>query len=214
MNEQRKAKDRARKQHQRQRKPRQDYLADNSLSRTKPWQADGISRATWFRRRETKTHQEQESHRETGLSEVKLSYTEDTLVSLRKPESQKVIAEEALGLRKAARESMRLSSHQVASSPDTPVSRDTASSPHILVQSPVSSAHVPVSRGDLLQVDEVFAHDDPRGICVANGFAISHSPEDRKPEPSCRVWMREIRHPAIKSGPDDDLADLKISARL
>ena len=26
-----------------------------------------------------------------------------------------------------------------------------------------------------------------------------------------RVTVREIRHPAIKSGPDDDLADFKIS---
>jgi hypothetical protein len=27
------------------------------------------------------------------------------------------------------------------------------------------------------------------------------------PPVACRVWIREIRHPAIKSGPDDDLAD-------
>jgi hypothetical protein len=27
-----------------------------------------------------------------------------------------------------------------------------------------------------------------------------------------RVTVREIRHPAIKSGPDDDLADFKISS--
>jgi hypothetical protein len=50
---------------------------------------------------------------------------------------------------------------------------------------------------------------------VANGYAISRSPEDRKPpEPGqifARVWIREIRHPAIKSGPDDDLNDFTIS---
>ena len=57
------------------------------------------------------------------------------------------------------------------------------------------------------------------GTMAANGFAISGSngqnPEDRKPlEPgqlTCRVWVREIRHPAIKSGPDDDLNDFTIN---
>ena len=51
----------------------------------------------------------------------------------------------------------------------------------------------------------------PPGVTVANGYAISSTPEDRKPpEPghiACRVWVREIRHPAIKSGPDDLLDD-------
>jgi hypothetical protein len=46
---------------------------------------------------------------------------------------------------------------------------------------------------------------------AANGFAISSGNEDRRePEPgqfSCRVWIKEVWHPAIKSGPDDDLAD-------
>ena len=46
---------------------------------------------------------------------------------------------------------------------------------------------------------------------VANGYAISHSPEDRKPLESgpltCRVAIRQIYHPPISSGPDDDLAD-------
>jgi hypothetical protein len=55
-----------------------------------------------------------------------------------------------------------------------------------------------------------------RGRMVANGFAISHSTEDRKPmEPGqivARVWIKEIRHPALKSGPDDDLDDFKIYA--
>jgi hypothetical protein len=29
-----------------------------------------------------------------------------------------------------------------------------------------------------------------------------------------RVWIKEIRHPAIKSGPDDNLDDFKIAARM
>lgn len=29
---------------------REDYLAENSISRTKPWKHFGISRATWYRR--------------------------------------------------------------------------------------------------------------------------------------------------------------------
>jgi putative DNA primase/helicase len=54
----------------------------------------------------------------------------------------------------------------------------------------------------------------PPGRMVANGFAISHSPEDRKPllpgQLIARVWIREICHPAIKSGPDDNLDDFTI----
>jgi hypothetical protein len=56
-----------------------------------------------------------------------------------------------------------------------------------------------------------FIDGSPQGVMVANGYAISSTPEDRKPvEPgqlACRVWVREIRHPAIKSGPDDNLDD-------
>ena len=32
-------------------KPRAEYLEANSLSRTKPWVAEGISRTTWYDRR-------------------------------------------------------------------------------------------------------------------------------------------------------------------
>jgi hypothetical protein len=32
-------------------KHREQYLAENHLSRTKPWQAEGISRRTWYRHR-------------------------------------------------------------------------------------------------------------------------------------------------------------------
>jgi putative DNA primase/helicase len=51
----------------------------------------------------------------------------------------------------------------------------------------------------------------PSGEMVANGYAISHTPEDRRPlEPgqlACRVWIREIWRPAISAGPNDDLSD-------
>lgn len=43
---------------------------------------------------------------------------------------------------------------------------------------------------------------DAHGEIVANSF-VDHG--DRRP--TCRVSIREIRHPAIKSSPDDDLAD-------
>ena len=53
--------------------------------------------------------------------------------------------------------------------------------------------------------------DSHPGEIVSNGFAISNNPEDRKPlalgQFSCRVTVRQIHHLAIKSGPDDDLAD-------
>lgn len=77
MREQRRAKDRARKRRLRQRRPRTNYLVDNSLSRKKPWKTEGISRATWFRRKklngETGVSAKQESHHETetGVSAMK-----------------------------------------------------------------------------------------------------------------------------------------------
>jgi hypothetical protein len=52
---------------------------------------------------------------------------------------------------------------------------------------------------------------EPPGPMAANGFAISSTPEDRREletgHIACRVWVREVRHPAIKSGPDDSLDD-------
>lgn len=54
--ERKRLRDRERRRAQRQaarRMTRAAYLAANSVSKTKPWLALGISRATWFRRRET-----------------------------------------------------------------------------------------------------------------------------------------------------------------
>jgi hypothetical protein len=49
----------------------------------------------------------------------------------------------------------------------------------------------------------------PEAEIAANGFAISHRPENRRPlepgEVTCRVAIREIRHPAISAGPHDRL---------
>jgi hypothetical protein len=62
LEEHRKAKARAKRRHNRQVrgiKPRKQWLAENSKSRVKPWEAEGISRAKWYRRQ-----------RETGLSRV------------------------------------------------------------------------------------------------------------------------------------------------
>lgn len=46
---------------------------------------------------------------------------------------------------------------------------------------------------------------------AANGFAISSSPEDRKPlalgQFTCRVRIHEIRRPGISAGPNDSLDD-------
>jgi len=72
LEEQRRNRKRAREQHRRRAKgitPRDVYLA-NSLTKLKPWRAAGISRATWFRRRET------------GLRPIKLTNTGHALVSL------------------------------------------------------------------------------------------------------------------------------------
>ena len=56
------------------------------------------------------------------------------------------------------------------------------------------------------------ADEASSGQMVCNGYAISATPEDRhEPELpgqlTARVRIKEVRHPAIKSGPDDDLAD-------
>ena len=55
-----------------------------------------------------------------------------------------------------------------------------------------------------------------RGVIVANGFAINHSPEDRKPlapgQLTARVWIRPSEHPPFPGPPSrqpGDFADLK-----
>ena len=75
LKEQRKAKDRARKRYARRRagsKPR-----EASLAKVKPWEAKGISRRTWFRRRSkacsTNSSAKQECHG-TNSSAIKLPY--------------------------------------------------------------------------------------------------------------------------------------------
>jgi hypothetical protein len=49
--EYRKAKERARKRRKRQSVPRPVFLAKHSISREKPWEAENISRRTWYRRK-------------------------------------------------------------------------------------------------------------------------------------------------------------------
>ena len=78
LKELRRAKDRARKQQARRHagsKRREVYLA-RSMMKSKPWTSEGISRATWFRKRrgkgrETSPSGEQESH-ETSPSAIKV----------------------------------------------------------------------------------------------------------------------------------------------
>ncbi len=57
--------------------------------------------------------------------------------------------------------------------------------------------------------DELLGRGEPPGRMVANGFAISATPEDRhEPGPghlACRVWIRETRPPAL--GPPGDSLD-------
>jgi hypothetical protein len=48
--ERRRQRDRERKRAQRGRQPRADWLEEHSVSRTKPWEAMGISRRTYYRR--------------------------------------------------------------------------------------------------------------------------------------------------------------------
>jgi hypothetical protein len=66
MAEQRKAKDRARKR-KRYKRSRAEYLA-TSISRQKPWDAEGISRASWYRRQRDATVT---PHAETSQSSIK-----------------------------------------------------------------------------------------------------------------------------------------------
>jgi hypothetical protein len=53
LKEQRKAKQRARMRRLRQRTPRAEYLAAYNTNKEKPWEIEGISRRTWYRRRGT-----------------------------------------------------------------------------------------------------------------------------------------------------------------
>jgi hypothetical protein len=92
------ARDRARNRRRRQGLQRRKvYLAANSLSRTKPWEADGISRPTWYRRRgngrETSLSPIARG-RETSLSPTKASLRlSDTPVSPEKPNRRKRLSE-------------------------------------------------------------------------------------------------------------------------
>jgi hypothetical protein len=72
--ERRRAKDRARKQRKRRAagmRSRTTYLA-GSLSKTKPWKAEGISERTWYRKRHCQIGR--------GVSAIKLSSTEDRVL--------------------------------------------------------------------------------------------------------------------------------------
>lgn len=74
MAEQRKAKDRARQERRRRKagsKTREAYIA-NSLSKKRPWETEGISRRSWYRRRQNQAG--------TGPSAIKLPIVKDALV--------------------------------------------------------------------------------------------------------------------------------------
>jgi hypothetical protein len=58
-----KAKHAAKMRRWRGKKPRAQWLAENLLSRTKPWQAEGISRRTWERRRRAADQRDRERSR-------------------------------------------------------------------------------------------------------------------------------------------------------
>jgi hypothetical protein len=97
LKEHRKAKDRARKNRQRRLagcRARQEYLAQ-SLTGLRPWNAEGISRATWFRRKklngETSLSAKQESH-ETGPSAIKLTISSGQTSLTEKPERPEGLA--------------------------------------------------------------------------------------------------------------------------
>jgi hypothetical protein len=76
--ERRKEKRRAKKRAQKQRARRKAGVKSriDSLSRQKPWQQEGISRATWYRKRVTG-----ETVRETGVASHKLLVSEETELS-------------------------------------------------------------------------------------------------------------------------------------
>jgi hypothetical protein len=197
MKELRKAKDRAGAQCRRRvagAKPR-----ERALSRRKPWLTAGISRATWYRKNgETNTSVEQQSHRETNTSATKLLLSKRRTCLTVQTEKPKGLPTSSQGV-----EAESINSTEQAENTE---------------QIPLAcSADETVSRGPFA-LGDYLSHEDLRGRLVINGFAISATPEDRKPlEPGqiiARVWIREIRHPAIKSGPDDDLDDFKIAARM
>jgi hypothetical protein len=66
--EARRAKDAARKKAERGRRPRAAWLEENNLSAMKPWDAQGISRSTWYRREAKAAAVSQIASRETGAS--------------------------------------------------------------------------------------------------------------------------------------------------
>ena len=206
LEEQRKAKNRARKWHLRRaakKQTREVYLAGNSISRQKPWQTEGISRATWFRKRRAKSYEtspsaKQESH-ETSPSAVNLTISADTPVSLENvdrlkgrkwPSGKNSINERTKGysLKKLTTEKDRQNEIE-----DNLLSRPRASLTHLSHELSCAS-------------NQSQKNDVPR----ANGADLSENEElalKNRPQIFCRVTIREIRHPAIKSGPNDNLDD-------
>jgi hypothetical protein len=107
---QRKAKDRDRKWRERraaQKKPREAWLA-NCLSRTKPWERQGIKRRQWERNRAAKRAAEMAQVHDAGVSAIKLTTSAEQLASCvesqgRGKPRKRVAAVDMQMVRKAAR---------------------------------------------------------------------------------------------------------------
>ncbi len=164
LKEQRKAKHRARMQRRRRAagsKPR-----DQSLNKSKPWKATGVSRATWFRKRA--------NSRETDSCAVKF-------------------------LNYRARNSLT----EKTARPQTVAEHHRGGKAEIMSEAQNKPKDIESQHGH-----EPLA--DPRALRTEQ----SHGPNGHGGGLTARVWIREIRHPAIKSGPDDNLDDFKIAARI
>jgi hypothetical protein len=75
--------------------PRAEWLAANSLSRTKPWEAKGISRRTFERRKRRAVGASCTSHGDAGVSPDTLTFPpSDTPASRRSGRSRKVSADQ------------------------------------------------------------------------------------------------------------------------
>jgi hypothetical protein len=75
-------------------KTRTEWLEENKANRTKPWEEQGISRTTWYRRRSRNVPETLPNDHETGLAAIKISIEQSDQSHHNKPRGGGVVAEQ------------------------------------------------------------------------------------------------------------------------
>jgi hypothetical protein len=178
---------------QRRRRASGSKPQEESLAKLKPWQVEGISRATWFRR-QAKAH-------ETGVRQKQNGHeTNSFAMNLTNNLAQTSLTEnvERLKERKGLSRN-ELVMKERTSKKDSLKKRTNANEQNELVDKLLSSPCASSTNQSR----------EPENGATNGASARSEDLALKKIASAvfCRVTVREIRHPAIKSGPTDDLDD-------